>query len=100
MSIQQPPFKFNLGDWAHIVDSCSTGQVRARRDGIGFPNEYLLMFNRAGEIPRQEWWCEDQLTHGIRPDTYGDNIRRYQEYRCQRREQQKSPPELASASAS
>ncbi|MBP9940074.1 MAG: hypothetical protein KBF33_01610 [Comamonas sp.] len=67
MSIQQPPFQFNLGDWARIKGSTHTGQVRARRDGIGFPNEYLLACQDVPGTPHQSWWCEDQLAPSKKP---------------------------------
>lgn len=67
MSIQQPPFQFNLGDWARIKGSTHSGQVRARRDGIGFPNEYLLACQDVHGTPHQSWWCEDQLAPSKKP---------------------------------
>ncbi len=75
MDIQQSPFKFNLGNWVHILNSRATGQVRARRDGIGFPNQYLVTYQDLHNTPLQAWWCEDQLAASSKPTSRADRAR-------------------------
>ncbi len=74
MDIQQPPFKFCLGNWVQILTSRAIGQVRARRDGIGFPNQYLVAYQDLHGTPLQAWWCEDQLAASSKPMSRADRV--------------------------
>lgn len=97
MSIQQPPFQFNLGDWARIKGSTHTGQVRARRDGIGFPNEYLLACQDVPGTPHQSWWGEDQLAPSKKPLSAHEQLQLSRQRHAAR---QKPPHALASEKTS
>ena len=67
MNIQQPPFEFALGQWVAIRICNTTGQVRARRDGIGSANQYLVAYQGIHGPALQTWWCEDQLVSSKKP---------------------------------
>ena len=61
MPINQPTFKFNLGQPVQISISGEQGQVRARGDGIERPNQYLVNYKTAQGSATEQWWYEDQL---------------------------------------
>lgn len=67
MHIQQPPFAFTLGQWVAIRICNTTGEVRARRDGIGSANQYLIAYQGIHGPAMQTWWCEDQLISSKKP---------------------------------
>ena len=61
MSINQPTFKFNLGQPVQISISGEQGQVRARGDGVERANQYLVHYKTAQGSATEQWWNEDQL---------------------------------------
>lgn len=77
-TIEQAPFAFQLGQWVRTGDT--RGQVRARRDGIGYPNEYQVAINGT-----QTWWAEVELRPSQPPfDQKAYRQRRLEQLRAQR----------------
>lgn len=100
MSSQQTPFKFNLGDWVAMKDSLCKGQIRSRRDAIGYPNEYLFV-TLHNNPPQQNWWSEDMLTPCTKPRSPRELNELMNQRRFSRRQNQEiSPREAAAESAS
>ena len=62
MTIQQPHFKFNLGQQVRITISEEQGAVRARGDGVERTNQYLVAYKNTLGVATEVWWNEDQLT--------------------------------------
>ena len=61
LPINQPTFKFNLGQPVQISISGEQGQVRARGDGVERANQYLVHYKSAQGMATEAWWNEDQL---------------------------------------
>ena len=61
MPINQPTFKFNLGQLVQISISGEQGLVRARGDGVERTNQYLVNYKTAQGSATEQWWNEDQL---------------------------------------
>lgn len=91
MDIQQPPFAFTLGQWVAIRICNTTGQVRARRDGIGSANQYLVAYQGIHGPAMQTWWCEDQLVSSKKPLSVQERVQLSRQQRATRQIPQHAP---------